>query len=85
MTARPARFVRGCLIATQDDRGFVFRIYGQPDLDTGRREFTDYELAVEDLWIEITSGYYCLIDPVPSEEGKPHVAYRLAYRPEEYP
>jgi hypothetical protein len=81
MTAKFAKYVRGCLIATHDGRGFVFRVYGQPDPDTGRREFTDYELAVDDLWIEITSGYYCLVEPVPGEEGKPHVAYRT----EQYP
>jgi hypothetical protein len=54
MRNRPAKGIRGCLIANQDDPGFVFRVFGETDPATGQREFTDYELAVDDLWIEIT-------------------------------
>jgi hypothetical protein len=80
MTARSAEHVRGCLVATYDDRNFVFRVYGQPDSVTGRREFTDYELAVDDLWIEITSEYYYLYEREYGEAGNPFVVYRREVR-----
>jgi hypothetical protein len=76
MTAKPAKGIRGCLIANQDDEGFVFRVFGETDPATGQREFTDYELAVDDLWIEITSEYYYLYERESGEAGNPFLVYR---------
>jgi hypothetical protein len=81
MTAKPAKGIRGCLIANQGDQGFVFRVFGETDPATGQREFTDYELAVDDLWIEVTSDYYSLYERESGEAGKPFLTYRTEQRP----
>jgi hypothetical protein len=39
-----------------------FRVYGEPDAETGRPTFRDYRIAVADLEVTIASNYDSLID-----------------------
>jgi len=75
MTSKPAKGIRGTLIDLHNDGRFVLRVYGKPDAVTGRKPYTDYELRVADLPVEITSDYYKLYEPDEPGSGVPCLDY----------
>lgn len=81
MIEKSAEGVRGTIlfVGMQDSKP-VFRVYGEPDPNTGRRSHTDYAIRAEDLRVEVTSGYYQLYEPEPGEEGGACIDYRRERR-----
>lgn len=55
---RSANKVRGYLLYSPVENGFIFRVY----TDTNRREFKDYKIRHQDLEIEIVDNYSSFYD-----------------------
>ncbi len=56
MIEKPAKGIRGCLLYNMFDDRHFFRVYGETDPATGRKAFTDYRVAAEDIGVLILDG-----------------------------
>jgi len=57
MTEKPAEGVQGFLLYNPFTDRHWFRVYhDEPDPDTGRKRYTDYELHAEDIKVQILAG-----------------------------
>ena len=55
MEKKSAKGVQGFLLYDPLKDEHFFRVYGEVDLKTGRKEFTDYNVCAEDIKITIES------------------------------
>ena len=53
LKTKPAKGVRGILIRTAVEPGYVFRVYHQKAGEYGKADFTDYDILHYDLSMEI--------------------------------
>ena len=58
MIEKPAKGIHGFLLYSPFTKNYFFRVYDPEN----KREFTDYELVIEDLEIEILSNDACLYE-----------------------
>ena len=64
--ATPALGVIGHLLNTKNDGSLIFRVYGEKNPETGRLQYLDFDLRVDDLRIQVMSP---IADLVKDESG----------------
>lgn len=68
-----AKGVRGFLLYNPYTEKHFFRVYESED----KKTFTDYDLAAEDIEVELTCDYNCLVK---YEDGKNKVDFTCSHK-----
>ncbi len=62
MTEKPAKNTRGFILYNPIAKCYFFRVYGESDTATGRKNFTDYDLCAEDIEVIVEAGSLSLFE-----------------------
>ncbi len=70
MNEKSAKNVTGFLLYNPYEEKHFFRVYGEKNPETGRKEYTDYRLSAEDIEVTIKSDDLSLYESEDDEKNR---------------